>query len=287
MIEKKVSKINYYILLKDFAIIIFSILLGVYSLINTSSIFFSILISLWLGFWIHALSLYIHEGAHGNLSENKKLNDLISNILSTVLLSINLSEYRTKHWKHHKHLGTIHDTENSYFNSLSFKNIIKFLTGLWSLTVITNSNNKKNEISINFYSKIIFLLIHGFFLLILLFENNYHLFLFYILSFFIFYPFFGIIRQILEHRNYLADNKVDYFKVDHGENNKIFGDSFFSKYFGAAGFNKHLLHHINPNISYTKFNDFEKNLNQNPKYKNILQENRTSYIKAFKNLFVF
>ena len=217
------SKINYYILLKDFAIIIFSILLGVYSLINTSSIFVSILISLWLGFWIHALSLFIHEGSHGNLTENKKVNDLISNILSILLLSINLSEYRIKHWGHHKHLGTIQDTENSYFNSLNFKNIFKFLTGLWTVTVILNLNNKKNEISINFYSKIIFLLTHSFFLSILLFESNYHLFLFYILSFFIFFPFFGIIRQILEHRNYLAHYKIDYSKVDHGENNKIFG----------------------------------------------------------------
>jgi fatty acid desaturase len=279
------QKIKYSTLLKDLVIIIFCILLGGFSLNFSNSFFLSLVTSIWLGFWIHALSLFVHEGAHGNLCENKKINDVLSSFLSVFLLAMNIKEYRVKHWEHHKHLGSTNDAENSYFNSLSFKNLLKFLTGYWALIVLLNLNNKKK--SINYYTKIIFLLVHGLILSNIIFIENYKLFIFYTLSFFIFFPFFGTIRQILEHRNYTANNSTNYFTVDHGENNKIFKDNFFSRYFGAAGFNRHLLHHINPNISYTKFDDFEKSLALNPKYKNIIQENKTTYSKAFKDLFVF
>lgn len=279
------TKIKYNVLLKDLVIIILCILLGGFSLISSNSFLLSLITSIWLGFWIHALSLFVHEGAHGNLCENKKINDVLSSFLSIFLLSMNIKEYRVKHWEHHKYLGTINDAENSYFNSLSFNNLLKYLTGYWALIVLLNLNNKKKII--NYYTKIIFLIVHGAILSNIIFIENYKLFIFYTLSFFILYPFFGTIRQILEHRNYTANNSTNYFAVDHGENTKIFKDNFFSRYFGAAGFNKHLLHHINPNISYTKFDDFEKALVLNSKYKNIIQENKTTYSKAFKDLFVF
>ena len=32
----------------------------------------------------------------------------------------------------------------------------------------------------------------------------------------------------------------------------------FSRYFGGAGFNRHLLHHLDPSISYTRFDEFER-----------------------------
>ena len=118
------TKIKYNVLLKDLVIIILCILLGGFSLISTNSFLLSLITSIWLGFWIHALSLFVHEGAHGNLCENKKINDVLSSFLSIFLLSMNIKEYRVKHWEHHKHLGTINDAENSYFNSLSFNNLL-------------------------------------------------------------------------------------------------------------------------------------------------------------------
>ena len=73
--------------------------------------------------------------------------------------------------------------------------------------------------------------------------------------------------------------------MNHGEVNRLFGNNFFSRFFGGAGFNKHLLHHINPSISYTKFKDLEKKLNENTKYKELLGQSKSSYGGIFFKLF--
>ena len=71
------------------------------------------------------------------------------------------------------------------------------------------------------------------------------------------YPFFGTLRQLLEHRSENARADVDYRKVDHGAVNRIFGCSLLARTLGAAGFNRHLLHHWHPQASYTRFDDLE------------------------------
>ena len=66
--------------------------------------------------------------------------------------------------------------------------------------------------------------------------------------------------------------------------NRIFGNDFFSRYFGAAGFNKHFLHHIDPSISYTAFKEMESFLN-NSNMSDVLKSNKLSYFQTFKSLF--
>ena len=70
-------------------------------------------------------------------------------------------------------------------------------------------------------------------------------------------PFMEL-RQTLEHRNnHKKYQKSQLCPKDYGVN-QIFGNNFFSRYFGGAGFNRHLLHHLDPSISSTRFDEFEE-----------------------------
>ena len=99
-----------------------------------------------------------------------------------------------------------------------------------------------------------------------------------------FFPFLATVRQILEHRNPNKDNSLDYSNIDHGSFTRIFDDSLFARTFGGAGFNKHLLHHWEPTISYTNFSELEKFYNNIDTTKKIISERKTSYAKALKKL---
>jgi fatty acid desaturase len=53
--------------------------------------------------------------------------------------------------------------------------------------------------------------------------------------------------------------------------------------FGAAGFNRHLIHHWDPQLSYTVLPEVEKYL-MNTIVRDKLIERKTSYIKTFVEL---
>jgi fatty acid desaturase len=65
------------------------------------------------------------------------------------------------------------------------------------------------------------------------------------------------LRQLLEHRSFEADSAVDYSKVAHGANTRLFGSGPLASTLGGAGFNRHLLHHWDPQLSYTNFVELE------------------------------
>ena len=80
-----------------------------------------------------------------------------------------------------------------------------------------------------------------------------------------------------------ADKKINYAKTAHGKLSRIFGNSIFDKTFGSAGFNKHMLHHLEPFISYTRLDELEAFLKETPLGKS-LKEQRASYFRVFKKL---
>jgi fatty acid desaturase len=95
------------------------------------SCFFSIIAPLYISFWKNAFTLFFHEAAHNNLTKDKKLNDLISNVFLTPFMGFWVKEYRVHHWEHHKNFGEDGDTETSYMAPLSFKGVIEALTGIY------------------------------------------------------------------------------------------------------------------------------------------------------------
>lgn len=281
-------KIKYKVLLADLAIIFSALLVGIFLSINLElSALTIVLFSLWTGFWIHSLFLYVHEAAHYNLHQDKVKNDFIANIFSRPIFATSMDEYRKKHWEHHKNLGTTIDTENTYFQPLNLKTILKLLTCYRAIMVFfnRNQNSKLEKNKLYLKSKLVFIIFHMSVFFTILKFHGFELTIVYFLSFFIFFPLFTSIRQILEHRSFNASNEINYNETNHGQTNRIFKDSIFSRYFGAAGFNKHLLHHINPNVSYTCFNELEKELVTNEKYSSQINNSKTSYTKALISLF--
>jgi fatty acid desaturase len=59
----------------------------------------------------HALAILGHDGTHFTLSNNRKLNDLLTNFLAMWPIGLTVSGYRILHFKHHHHTGTNDDPE--------------------------------------------------------------------------------------------------------------------------------------------------------------------------------
>lgn len=58
-----------------------------------------------LGIAQHGISVLGHDGAHGLVCRNKKLNDWLTQLLCFWPLLSDMASYRTFHWAHHKHTG--------------------------------------------------------------------------------------------------------------------------------------------------------------------------------------
>ena len=105
-----------------------------------------------------------------------------------------------------------------------------------------------------------------------------------ILGFGIFFPFFATLRQVLEHRDELAHPSTDFNKESHGKVSRLFVHSILSSSFGSAGFTRHLIHHWDPQISYTRLKDIEAFLLRSEKTASIIQTSRTNYYTVMKKL---
>ena len=74
---------------------------------------------------------------------------------------------------------------------------------------------------------------------------------------FVVFPALAAVRQLLEHRDALAHDDADYRTVDHGPVTRVFRTGPVTRWFGGAGFDRHLLHHLQPTLSYTRLGAFE------------------------------
>jgi fatty acid desaturase len=247
--------------------------------------------SIIVGYLIAFIHLFLHEAAHYNIAKTKKINDLLANIFIGVIIGTDIQSYRTIHWDHHRYLGTTLDTEKSYFEPLNF---IFFLNSLCGLRVIQILKNRKNRVKkTTYYNNIrnknntIFTLglTVNITIMVILFKFfNWHGPVVWIFGMGLFFPFFASIRQVLEHRDEFAESNENYNHKNHGRVNRIFGSSIFASTFGGAGFNKHLLHHWDPMISYTRLDELERFLMDSNLSHQIVTA-KTSYVKTFVKIF--
>ena len=100
----------------------------------------------------------------------------------------------------------------------------------------------------------------------------------------LFLPFFAALRQILEHRDELALSSVDFYKEPHGKVSRIFVHSLLSSSFGSAGFTRHMIHHWDPQISYTRLDDIEAFLSRSDKTSALIRDSKTTYGSTLKKL---
>ena len=247
--------------------------------------------AIWLGFWLQGYTNYIHEAAHFNLAP-RRWNDRLTRLLITPFCGMEVSLYRKNHWQHHLHLGRLADTEISYRTALTWRNILFTLSGLnvakALIRVLKQSHAPATETGRSGTpSKVLLAL--GYFALVqlvitlaLAFGLSFPTAIAWVLGQLLMFPFFAWLRQILEHRSYAASPLVDYHTVEHGPVTRAFYGRF-DRYFGTAGFNRHLLHHWDPKISYSRFDDMERFLLSTPLAEE-LQQARCTYWQTFRRI---
>lgn len=214
-----------------------------------------------IGSAIAFINLWLHEAAHFNLHPNQRLNDILTRLFICPLVGNDIKTYRPVHMLHHKYLGTTKDPEQSYFNPLTLKFLFETLTGLHVLVVLKSykkaSNRRSKKSVFSAMMTFISLSIHFSIFVIAFYFGAYGLAGAWCVGAFSIYPFFGSLRQLLEHRRPDIDNSIDYSTESHGAYTRTFGGGLLSSIIGGAGFNRHLIHHWDPTLSCTNFKEAE------------------------------
>jgi fatty acid desaturase len=248
--------------------------------------------AVWVGFWLNALLTFGHEAAHYNLSSSKVWNDFLADWSIWLFFPQSSKSYRKIHWQHHLHLGDLQDTEISYHNCMSPWFLAKALSGVYVVEVLaryalnkgTKPNPRKDEESANPITRQGTLVavaragaIHFVFVGAALYLRCYATAATWLVGAALVFPFLATVRQMLEHRDEEAHCATDYREVPQGAVNRMFGKNLFSRFYGAAGFNRHLLHHWDPTVSYTCFDEMENFLKETS-LRERLERSRTTYV---------
>ncbi len=273
-----------------FGYLMLAIVLFLVGLHNTIpwAVFAAPLGAVFIGYWFAYLQLFIHEGAHYNLAPNRKLNDRLCNLFIALQVGTTIRDYRVIHFQHHRKLGLHDDSERSYFNPLTKRFLAEMIFGIHPIRVFMLRRNLRQEggekAQREWRPLLTGVAMHLVLLTFLVACGAWVSALAWIGGVGVFFPFFATIRQLLEHRSVDADPKADYSKTDHGALTRLFGSGFFARTFGGAGFNRHLLHHWEPQISYTRLGDFEHYL-MKTSIAPILESRRSSYLQIFRDLY--
>jgi hypothetical protein len=262
--------------------------------------------ALCFGYWIAYLQLFIHEAAHFNLAQDRMMSDRLGNLLIAWMVGTSVAQYRKVHFQHHRALGTTQDSEFSYFFPLTTWFFIKSLCGLKALEVVlarekhlSRSSSRSPARTAEWPNErgdqpqptgsrlpgglpylMAGVVVHVGLLLAAWQIGLWPLAIAWIIGIGMLFPFFAALRPFLEHRNDAAQNGIDYRLTDQGAYTRLFGDDIVSATFGGAGFNRHLLHHWEPQVSYTRLHDLEAFLARTD-MKDIMDSRRSSYAEIF------
>ena len=223
------------------------------------------------GYTIAFINNFFHEAAHYNLLPSRKANDVATNALMGWLFASSIALYRPIHFAHHRSLGTTMDSENSYFDPLRVRYLFEGITGLKvrrTLRRYRETEGKRAagtaEQSATARQRLLWLGIaaaaNGAIVVGLALAGRWAAAAAWAAGELLVFPFFVSLRQTLEHRAEDADPAADFTQVDHGAVNRLFGDGPVSSTLGSAGFNRHALHHWEPQLSYTRLADLERYL---------------------------
>jgi fatty acid desaturase len=242
-----------------------------------------------IGYTIHFINCFFHEAAHYNVLPSRRLNDLATNVLMSWLFGSSVWLYRRIHWQHHRALGTTMDSENSYFDALRVGYLVQGITGLKALR--TMRQYRRTEASTqptgDRANRLIWLAVAAVVNLGiatgLVLLGSVAAAAAWLIGLVVVFPFVGSLRQLLEHRSESADPHADFHEVDHGPVNRLFGDGPLASTVGSAGFNRHAIHHWEPQLSYTRLADVEAYLLRTDAAP-LIHERQTTYAETFLRL---
>jgi fatty acid desaturase len=228
------------------------------------------LAAVWIGYWVASLIEFMHEAAHFNLHRDKGSNDRLANALICPLAGEDIKLYRASHWEHHLHLGAPEDTEVSYHHAPTPWFLFEAAVGIQTARVLLRKLGRQSTAeghdrgALGRAAMLRGVAVHGAIVTLALRSGGPATAAAWCVGALLGFPFFTALRQILEHRAGDARADADFTHVAHGPVNRMFGTDLFSRTFGAAGFNRHLLHHWYPAASYTRFDDLEAFLMHTP-----------------------
>ena len=251
--------------------------------------------ALLVGYVMAFVNNFFHEAAHHNLHPERRTNDRLTNAVMGWMFGSDIATYRKIHFQHHRALGTTQDSENSYFDPLGTRYLVEGLLGLKVLRTLRRYRETEHNRAQKATAKdasgstrllwmaicaVVNLAIAGAFAAL----GSPAAAAAWLGGLLLFFPFFVSLRQVLEHRAEDADPELDYHEVDHGAVNRLFGDGPLATTLGSAGFNRHALHHWEPNVSYTRLKDIEQYLLRT-EIAPLVRDRRTTYSQTFLRLF--
>ena len=242
-----------------------------------------------IGYTIHFINCFFHEAAHYNVTPGRRVNDLVTNLLMGWLFGSSIALYRRIHWQHHRALGTTMDSENSYFDALGVGYLVQGITGLKALRTLRQyrRTEEPEQPSGDRASRFVWLTVAALVNLAiaggLVLLGSVAAAAAWLFGLLIVFPFVASLRQLLEHRSESADPHADYHEVDHGPVNRLFGDGPLASTVGSVGFNRHAIHHWEPQLSYTRLADVEDYLLRTDAAP-LVRERQTSYADTFLRL---
>jgi len=242
------------------------------------------------GYFISYIQLFFHEAAHYNLAPGRAWNDRLANLLIGGMVGQEIAAYRPIHFDHHRHLGTPMDSEHSYFDPLGVRFLVESLLLIKVFRVIAARKarggskvraaprSRAGTLQLALGIAINAAIVGGSVGL-----GACSVGLGWVLGMATFFPFFFALRQVLEHRDEAARADLDYRVVPHGAMSRLFGDGWLDATLGGAGFNRHLLHHWEPQLSYTRLADLEAYL-MDTELGPVLRPRKTTYLTTFRTL---
>lgn len=247
-----------------------------------------------VGFWYFYLVSFIHEGVHWNLASDETMNDLICNVLASCMIAAHVVSWRQHHFEHHRSLGTVHDTEVTYFLPLNIVAVLKSVSGVRAIEALLSYLRRMSDVRSPaafsaieprlYVGPIVAATAHGLIVVGLWALGWTAASVAWLLGVGGVMPLLNTIRQVLEHRADSARPDVDYFRTDQGACARMFGSGWLDSMFGSAGANRHLLHHWEPQVSYTRLADLERFL-ADTAAREIMDRRRTTYYRALRDLF--
>ncbi len=218
-----------------------------------------------LGFAFAYLNLFFHEAAHWNLAASKRWNDRLADWLIGIFAGQSIAAYRVVHFGHHQHHGTVMDTENSYFDPLNMRFLAAGLLGIRAFevarsrkAVVSTAPEDRDSERASRIALLRGLALNAAIVLGSFFAGYWTISVAWSVGVLSVFPFLNALRNLIEHRDENATAAMNYREVPHGRVNRLFGDGPLAWTFGGAGFNRHLLHHWEPQVSYTRLADLER-----------------------------
>jgi fatty acid desaturase len=249
---------------------------------------------LLIGYTIHFINCFFHEAAHHNLVPGRRRNDLVANLLMSWLFGSSIALYKRIHWQHHRALGTTMDSENSYFDALRVRYLVEGLTGTKLLRTLRQHRETvsllerrgrrgREDASRRAWLAFAGIVNLGIAAALAFAFGSPVAAIAWLGGLLIVFPFMASLRTLLEHRSEDADARVDYHEVEHGPVNRLFGSGPLASTMGSAGFNRHAIHHWEPQLSYTRLPDVEAYLLRTD-VAPLVRERQTTYTDTFLRL---